>query len=276
MHFDSFRSSRFYLLNFPRSFFDSSVHATFSLIGDTPLRRWGSDMSGEGQVRSQWNQALLDDCVAPAFCFWLVQCSTLVSQLYQHSCVQAQLRSSERRALASAASATALVAASASSGPLSAAASAEAPSCIHHSLHSLLATFFAYFPTGAPTSAPFARLMTRVYAILCDQPVIYAPIGSGALLLTEADHRDQTDGISNNQNPDNDGDGDDGDSGLWLIPAHTLRLPAVADRVPGLDSEPALRRMGALLRAAKCPLAAHVPPPVHRLLAEARAGVVNQ
>jgi hypothetical protein len=186
-------------------------------------------MSGEGQVRSQWNQALLDDCVAPAFCFWLVQCSTLVSQLYQHACVQAQLRRSERRALLSATSAsslsssstasvTALVAATASSAPSSAAATDAA---FIHSLHSLLTTFFAYFPTGAPTSAPFARLVTRVYAILCDQPVIYAPIGGGALLLSYED---------------GDGGDDNADSGLWLIPAHTLRLPAVADRVPGLDS----------------------------------------
>jgi hypothetical protein len=203
-------------------------------------------MSGEGQVRSQWNQALLDDCVAPAFCFWLVQCSTLVSQLYQHACVQAQLRRSQRRALLSAApasslsssstaSVTALVAATASSASSSAAATDAA---FIHSLHSLLTTFFAYFPTGAPTSAPFARLVTRVYAIMCDQPVIYAPIGGGALLLTHEDAHDQTNGSNGEKHHDNDGDevSDDADSGLWLIPAHTLRLPAVADRVPGLDS----------------------------------------
>jgi hypothetical protein len=206
---------------------------------------WGEDMSGEGQVcffvyirfrpfesmslifislfvslqiRTQWNQALLDDVIAPAYAFWLVQSSTLINQLNDFRLVQSQLAKQDSVVVDSA-----------------------APKV--HSLEQLLTTYYSYFPSGASgnsSSAPFARLISRLFAILSDQPVVYAP------MMDEANE----------------------EKGMWFVPNQALRLPIVADRIPGLSAETALVQIGELLKSAKCPVATQFPMFVQQQLLE--------
>jgi sacsin len=46
--------------------------------------RWGSDMSGDGQLRSDWNKALIDDVIAPAYSKLLVAATQLLGHGNQY------------------------------------------------------------------------------------------------------------------------------------------------------------------------------------------------